>query len=54
MFFQGFKSYRGKAVQAKGNVRTVRFLWSVIGRMSNLTKILLNIWGFSSGNGCVQ
>jgi len=36
MFFQGFKRYGGKAVQAKRNL-TVRFLCSVIGRVSNLT-----------------
>lgn len=58
MFFQGFKSYRGKAVQAKRNL-TVRFLCSVIGRMSNLTRILCWViyWeylGFLLVNGCVH
>lgn len=33
MFFQGFKSYRGKAVQGKRNL-TTRFLCSVMGRVS--------------------
>lgn len=33
MFFQGFKSYRGRAVQAERNL-TTRFLPSVMGRAS--------------------
>lgn len=58
MFFQGFKSYGGKAVQAKRNL-TIRFLCSVIGRMSDLTQILCWVTyseylGFLLVNACVH
>lgn len=58
MFFRGFKSYRGKAVQAKRNL-TIRFLCSVIGGMSDLAQILCWVTyseylGFLLVNACVH